>query len=372
LYELKFDENLCEACETYDCLTKCQYIDLNLEQAREERWKIIRGEDSRILKECITCYACEEYCPHNNHPFYQIVDLQEAKQIHPAPIPVEKVQLQMMAPTVEVDYQELSGPVIDLCTFYPFEKLSIQGRLFEDVSIIGGNDLFCNLMFLHFAKGSVIRERLPQVIDNIWKYHLKKNNIEELVCFHDECISTYNHYAPAYGIEVPFKPIHFFEFILKRLEKVKDEIKPLYMQAAYQRPCSNRMCPDADHLVDDICQMIGVERLEREYDRENALCCGGAPRMQGREELADELVQKNLDDMQAAGAMLCIFDCQFCLMTLAEQVAKRGMIPILLGDLVRMALGERVAEPKKLTEDFDVFEMGAYQVSVRKLEKNNR
>jgi len=355
VFQLKFDEGLCEACETYDCLTRCQYISLTLEEAKEERWKIIRGEDSRVLTECATCYACEEYCPYGNHPFYQIVDLQEAKGMHPAPLPVEKLQLQMMAPRGEIDYKDLSAPVINLCAFSPFEGLSIQGKFFEDVSRVGGNDLFCNLMYLHFAKSSVIRERLPLVIENIWKYCLNNNNIKELVCFHDECIGTYTSFAPAYGIEVPFKPVHFFEFILAKLREHKDEITSFDMKAAYQRPCSNRLCPETDSLVDEICEMIGVERVKRKYDRENALCCAGILKMQGRDELADELQKKNLDDMQAAGAEVCIFNCQFCLMTLLDLVTKRGMIPILLGDLCRMALGEAMPSPDKLSEDFDFF-----------------
>jgi Fe-S oxidoreductase len=357
MFQLKFDEGLCKACETYDCLTKCQYINLNLEQAKEERWKIIRGEDSRVLTECATCYACEEYCPNGNHPFYQIVDLQEAKGIHPAPVPVEKLQLQMMAPRGEVDYGKMSDPAINLCAFSPFEAVSIHGKLFTDVSIMGGNDLFCNLMYLHFAKSSVIRERLPLVIENIWNYRLNNNKISEMVCFHDECFGTYTSFAPAYGIEVPFKPVHFYEFIRDKLKEHKGEITPFAMKAAYQRPCSNRLCPETDSLVDEICEMIGVERVEREYDRENALCCAGVIRMQGHDDLANELQKKNLDDMQAAGAAICIFNCQFCLMTLLESVMKRGMIPVLLGDLGRMALGESLPDPNKLAEDFDLFSM---------------
>ena len=213
--QLKFDESLCESCETYDCLVKCQYMDFNLEKAKEERWKIIRGEDSSVLTGCATCYACEEYCPYGNHPFYQIVELQEAKGIHPAPKPIEKQQVRMMAPPGKIDHRDLGEPLINLCAFGLFEKYSIQGRLFEDVSTISGNDIFCNLMFLHFAKNSVIKERVPKSIENIKKYYLEENNIDEVICFHDECYGAFTSWAPAFGIEVPFKPIHFFDFLLR-------------------------------------------------------------------------------------------------------------------------------------------------------------
>lgn len=68
-----------------DCLVQCQHLDL--ESARSEKLRILRGEDSRVLEECITCYTCEEYCPHGNHPFYLLVERQEQKGIYPVPAP---------------------------------------------------------------------------------------------------------------------------------------------------------------------------------------------------------------------------------------------------------------------------------------------
>ena len=74
MYELKFDPAICEKCKTCDCIMKCQYIDMDLETAREEHGKLVRGEDSEILTRCVTCYACEEYCPYHNHPFYSFLN----------------------------------------------------------------------------------------------------------------------------------------------------------------------------------------------------------------------------------------------------------------------------------------------------------
>jgi hypothetical protein len=37
-----------------------------------------------------------------------------------------------------------------------------------------------------------------------------------------------------------------------------------------------------------------------------------------------------------------VFNCQFCYITLAELVAKNGMMPLLLSDLCRLSLGEQL------------------------------
>jgi Fe-S oxidoreductase len=112
------------------------------------------------------------------------------------------------------------------------------------------------------------------------------------------------------------------------------------MKAAYQRPCSNRLIPETQPLVDEIFRRTGVERVEREYDRENALCCGGVLRSQQREEEADDLLFRNIEDMKHAGAGVCVFNCPFCFFTMGEAVAKQGIMPLLMSELCQFALGE--------------------------------
>jgi Fe-S oxidoreductase len=339
MYDLKFDPAICEKCRSCDCIMKCQYIDLDLETAKEEQGKLVRGEDSEILTQCVTCYACEEYCPYHNHPFYLIVERQEEKGIHPVPKPIEKSQVVMMAPRGRIEEKAATEPVINLC-YFPMLKRSISGKLYKDASVILGSDIFCNLMFLHFARNSVIKERLPAMMENIMTYHLNPGGAKEFICYHDECYGTYTSWAPAFGMEVPFKPVHLFDFLYNRLKELKSDIKPLNIKAAYQRPCSSRLCPEMDHFVDDIFELIGVERTGREYDRENALCCGGVLEAQQLFDLTEENQRKNIEDMKASGATHCVFNCPFCFFTLMGKVSEKGMTPILMSDLCRMALGD--------------------------------
>ena len=339
MYKLQYDPEICAKCRTFDCFVRCQYMDLDLEEARQEIHHLLRGEDSRVLNECATCYACEEYCPHGNHPFYQIVDRQEQLKIRPVPIPLTTQQVKMMAPRRQIVPLTVQAPVINMC-YFPMLLGCVRGKLFEGASVIVGSDVFCNIMWLHFAKSSVIRERLPQVIQNIENYYLKESGVDELICFHDECYGTYTHLAPSFGIEVPFKPIHLFEYLTKKLTQLRSEIRPINKKVAYQRPCSNRLIPETQHWVDEIFGLVGVDRVEREHDRENALCCGMTIRAMQRDDLADDIQKRNLDDMESVGAEYCVFNCPACFFAMKEVVAKRGMTPILMSELCQMALGE--------------------------------
>jgi Fe-S oxidoreductase len=312
-------------------------MDLDLASAKAERQRILNGQDSKVLNDCATCYACEEYCPYNNHPFYLIVERQEEKGILPAPIPITKQQILMMQPRGTITPAKVTAPVINMC-YFPMLTGCIREPLFENASLIVGSDIFCNAMWLHFARNSVIRERLPRMIDNIWDFYLKDSGIDSLICFHDECYGTFTQLAPAFGIEVPFESVQLFEYLSRRLEALKDTIQPLDAKVAYQRPCSNRLVPETQHWVDDIFKKIGAERRPRKYENENALCCGHVFRAHQHDDLADDVQTRNLDDMAQSGAAYCVFNCPVCMFTLADGVIERGMIPILMSDLCQLAL----------------------------------
>ena len=229
--------------------------------------------------------------------------------------------------------------MISLCVFPEFIKPINKGKLFKDFSIIIGRYFFCQLAYLHFGIPSLIRERLPGIIENI-----AADGFKEVVFFHDECYSTFVSYASAYGLEVPFKPIHFFEYLNNKLLEYDSDITSLGIKVAYQRNCSSRLVPEKEHYVDDIFKLIGADRVEREYDRENCLCCGGVIRGQQRYDLFVDVQKRNVEDMVKAGAEYCVFNCPACYDQLSEKVTKNGIKPIMMHELCSQAIGERSKE----------------------------
>ncbi len=332
--QLKFDPELCFSCDSYACLTECRYLSYDFERAREERIKIARGEYSRVLEECKTCYACEEYCPYGNHPFYRIVELQEEYGVEPAPRPITKQLIKMYAAKgkdlARISY--VGDRILSLCLF-PDLKPNVESKLFEGLPVVVGRQVFCNLVYLHFGKMSVIKERAAEIVENMSKY-----GVDEVVCFHDECYGFYNSFAEAYGLEVPFKTVHLFEYLYEKLKSM--EVRKLNLKVAYQRNCSNRLSSKTDRVLDKLFDLIGVERVERDYDRENALCCGAVFEMWGEFELAEDVQRRNIEDMVRSGARIAAFNCPMCYVALAEKVAKKGLMPMLVSDLCRLAVGE--------------------------------
>jgi len=314
-------------------------MDIDKETARIEMEKMINGEDSFVLKQCVTCFACDEYCPYGSHPFDLKTELQEkynSLNINPEFL---NDMINRFKPPDELRIKEIdpNKPVFHKCTFTRLNPEEMKGQMFEDLQYISGRAFFCNLQFHHLARDSLIRERLPIIMDNI-----KKHGIKELICWHDECYGIWTSYCQRNNIEVPFKPIHLFEYVYNYLKEHESEITKLNMKIAYQRGCSNRFIPETDKWVDKICDLIGIERVARKYDRENALCCAGAFGWFGKGDLIRPAQNKNVKDMLDHGAEACIYNCPMCKEVLGAKVQRKGLKNYLLSDLARMALGEEL------------------------------
>ncbi|MFX1304287.1 MAG: heterodisulfide reductase-related iron-sulfur binding cluster [Promethearchaeota archaeon] len=334
-----FDKSHCSECENVDCLTRCQWMDIDQETARIEMEKMISGEDSFVLKECVTCYACDEYCPYSSHPFDLITELQEKHNSLDIDPNTLKTTIDRFKPPYELRLKEIDPdkPVFHKCTFSTLNPEEMKGQMFENLQYLSGRAFFCNLQYHHLAKDSVIRERLPIIMENI-----KKHGVKELICWHDECYGLWTSYCQRNNIDVPFKPIHLFEYVYNYLKEHESELIKLNMKIAYQRNCSNRFIPETDKWVDKICELIGVERVAREYDRENALCCAGAFSWIGKSNLARPTQNKNVKDMVDHGAEVCVYNCPMCKEVLGAKVERNGLKNYLLSDLARMALGEKL------------------------------
>ena len=62
-----FDKSHCEECKTVACMMKCQWIKFeNIDEAKKEVAKLVNeDEDCRILKDCMLCFSCDQYCHYN-------------------------------------------------------------------------------------------------------------------------------------------------------------------------------------------------------------------------------------------------------------------------------------------------------------------
>jgi Fe-S oxidoreductase len=169
--------------------------------------------------------------------------------------------------------------------------------------------------------------------------------VDEVIFLHDDCYSLMADVAPKYGIELSFRPIHIFEYLLNYLEDHKTAINSLNMKIAYQRPCASRMTPWKEPMLDEIFRLIGVERVARKFDRKHSLCCG--PDMKGlvkRGKKYPGYQDLNIKDAKDNAAEAMIFLCPMCHDALSSKCKEAGLRTLMVTDLCRLALGEELED----------------------------
>ena len=318
------------------CLTKCYYMDYSEEKAKEEFKKLIKGEPSPITSECITCCACNMNCPEGADPFDLISRRMEETGTF---IGGERAAIQMKGANAlpsSVIKGEPDKPIMNLCTVNLIAG-AIEGQLFEGLTTIQGGDYFCQIGGYHAGLPSMVRDNAQKFITNLAKVVPDDNY---LICFHDDCFMMLEHYAKDFGIEVPFKFIHIFEYLRDYVKNNPDKIEKLNIKVAYHQPCASRIGWDAfskkDKILDELFELLGVERVDRKYDRKGALCCTAVISPN------DKYWKMNITDAKKAGAEAMVFLCPICCLYLRSKAQAEGLEPYFLSNLVREALGENL------------------------------
>ncbi len=134
--------------------------------------------------------------------------------------------------------------------------------------------------------------------------------------------------------------MHLFEYLRNYLREHQDSITRLGKKVAYQANCATRYVPEQDAFLDEIFELIGVERPSRQYERLDALCCAG-PIMATNNKLAIDIQKKNIRDAIDCGADAMITSCPMCDLVLQQPTAQHNLPKIPVSELCRMALGEK-------------------------------
>ncbi len=327
-----WDELKCNLCG--DCLKRCLYTDYDKDEAVANIKALIAREDADVLHKCVTCCACREYCPTGADPFDLILRMMEKNKT----FPVTAETVQGFVATGKLPSSIIPGdsekPALSLCVMEStLPPGTLDGEMFRGMTIVKGGDYFCNAGFLHIGQESPVGQNARGFIDNLAALG------KDIVFLHDDCFSITDVKMKDYGITVPFRYMHLFEYIRDFLLENSSRIQPLGIRMANQRPCGSRYTPAKDAYLDEIFRLIGVERVARRYDREDALCCA-FPFLRVYPDLAREIQTKNIDDALACGADAMATSCPMCDRMLRKPAAAKGLKKIFITDLCRMALGE--------------------------------
>lgn len=150
------------------------------------------------------------------------------------------------------------------------------------------------------------------------------------------CPSCYHmwrhHYSPDF-----VRVMHSTEFLADLVEEGRVPLERLEMRVTYHDPCDlGRKSEVYDAPRQLIRAIPGVELVEMEDIRENAMCCGGGGNLESLDpDLSRAVAKRRLEQAQAVGAEAIISACQQCERTLS-MAARREKVRIKVLDVVQL------------------------------------
>lgn len=329
-----FHVEKCDFCG--ECLERCPYMNFDRKSGGRALKHLYQFGEGAWLNTCVTCFACNEFCTKGARPFDLILEHMEKRGDYVNPKIISAIQ-ERFSPKEPFKTPELKGRILSLCTISGNLLYPPGGKLFEGLAMVKGRHFFCNVLYMHLGNGSIVQASLPSLVERYASL-----NCDEIIFMHDDCYTLMTDLAPQYGVELPFRPIHIFEYLRDKLLELKAIIKPLNWKVAFQRPCASRLTPWKEPLLDEVFHLTGVSRVERTYDRENAICCGQD--MKGLVKRGDKFPHyqdENIKDAVRNEAKAMVFLCPMCLDALGERCKKANLIPLMITDLCSLAIGEK-------------------------------
>ena len=333
-----FHPERCKLCG--DCLVKCKFNEYSRDEAIAERKALMEGKWAPILRNCASCHACNERCPEGANPWDLIGRMQGLyREVETGAYWPERVRTvdEERSGLLAAPLPESADTLLLTCTIGTGACEVFDSLLYAGVHKLVGPAYYCNNGLEYFGDEEGQRARAQGFVDVIARFQPR-----EAICYHDQCYFLLTYRVPEYGIDLPFHPVHLFEYLVGAVRRHQATVRPLHLRVAYQRPCSSRNTQEKEPFLDELLELLGCERVAREYDRENALCCGGMYGARGHAEKALAAALTNIEDSleHGAEALLCL--CPSCMRNYAELAPERGLPVYHVSELCQIALGEEL------------------------------
>jgi len=279
-----------------ECLNRCIYLRLDKDEAAREMRRLDQGQPTPHLDaHCISCYACNAFCPNDADPYGRILASWHARYIakglperarYLLPTARKSFRTDVVAklPPDEKQITEkwaAAKPRGDVlypgCNLITSAYLT-QSGVFDALTICGSLELCCGEMYFRMGMFDHARRAAERVVG-----HFNKHRIKRLIV---ACPAGYNMFAHVYperfGLRFDFPLVFYADYLREQFDKGKlDVVRPLNRTVVMHDSCHARVLGEPMDSVRELLRRIGAQTVEARHSREEGLCCGiaaGAPR----------------------------------------------------------------------------------------------
>lgn len=207
-----------------------------------------------------------------------------------------------------------------------------------EFTTLGKDEACCGIPMLVSGRWDVFEEILRH---NISK--MKEHGVKTVVTSCPACWLSWNTYYPQWakklGIEYDFKAKHYSELITDKLKAGEMKFtQPVNMKLTFHDSCHIGRAGGVYEPPREMLKAIpGVELVEMEHNRENALCCGSVlTRISEPDPTSNVLGKKKIDEAAATGADALVALCPCCEFQLRVS-AKENNLNMPVKDLAAIA-----------------------------------
>ena len=123
---------------------------------------------------------------------------------------------------------------------------------------------------------------------------------------------TFKSYYPLYCRNMELEAVHFYDLVHDQIQEGAFQLSPLEHKATYQDPCRlGRMAGIYESPREIIASIPGMELVEMERNRENAVCCGISC-WANCSSYSKQIQMDRLKEAKATGADTLITACPKC------------------------------------------------------------
>lgn len=276
--------------ECGECLVQCRYLDLTRDQAIDEIRKINRGRatDTEVLQRCISCFACNAFCPHDAHPYERIHYLwhyrleqqgvpRRASYLLPLSDPNFRKSLRYnrqeraLLRRWDTPAPPGSTALFPGCNLCALPQLA-SGRLFAGLPVWGSWETCCGEMY--YRMGAL--DTVAQIAERLVRFYAGRG-LDELVFACPACFNMFRHILPEqFGARFDFRVTSFDRWLQRRLDRGALRLDhPLDGNVVVHDSCHGRVLgPDFMDRQRSLLRRCGLTVHETERNREHGLCCG--------------------------------------------------------------------------------------------------
>lgn len=286
-----FDYEDCDLCG--ECLARCRYLNLTREEAVEEMRRLVAGEPTKAVhRRCISCYACDAFCPRDCHPYELIIGSWHeryrerglpvrASYLMPASHPNFRSDLvRTMAPWERelLRAWKATPPEGELVLYPGCNALTLphllHGSHVDGIVISGDFDLCCGEMYFRMGLFDVVEK----VAEKLTAYYRGRDiGIMLFVC--PAGLNMFRNVLPnQFGGEFSFRTGYLGDYLLEKVEAGELEIKRrLDRSVAVHDSCHGRILgEEVTGTARRLFSLMGLEMREIAADPAEGLCCGMA------------------------------------------------------------------------------------------------